>query len=93
MCMTMNELQNRIDELKELEALQSELKTEIESIKDSLKAEMVERDTEELIVNANIIRYTTVLSNRFDTTAFKKVLPDVYKAYTKQTTSKRFTVA
>ena len=28
-----------------------------------------------------------------NTTAFKKVLPDVYKAYTKQITSRRFTIA
>ena len=40
-----------------------------------------------------IIRWATVLSNRFDTTAFKKVMPDVYQAYTKQITSRRFTIS
>ena len=48
---------------------------------------------DELTVGTHIIRYTTVLSNRFDSTAFKKVMPDVYKAYTKQTTSRRFSIA
>ncbi len=47
----------------------------------------------ELEAGQYIIRWTSVLTNRFDTTAFKKVLPDVYKAYTKQITSRRFTIA
>ena len=54
---------------------------------------MLKRNTEELEVGSHIIRYTTVLSNRFDSTAFKKVMPDVYKAYTKQTSSRRFTIS
>ena len=40
-----------------------------------------------------IIRWATVLSNRFDTTTFKKVMPDVYKAYTKPVSSRRFTIS
>ena len=51
------------------------------------------QDTEELEVGQYIIRWTSVLTNRFDTTTFKKVLPDVYKAYTKQITSRRFSIA
>lgn len=38
------------------------------------------------------IRWTSVLSQRFDSTSFKKVLPDLYKAYTKQVASRRFTI-
>ena len=48
---------------------------------------------EELIAGHYIVRYTSVLSNRFDSTAFKKVMPEVYKAYTKQTASRRFTIS
>ena len=40
-----------------------------------------------------IVRYTSVLSNRFDSTAFKKVMPEIYKAYTKQVSSRRFTIS
>ena len=36
---------------------------------------------------------TSVLSNRFDSTAFKKVMPEIYKAYTKQVSSRRFTIS
>ena len=91
--MTNNELTARIAELKEYEALEADLKEMIESIKDELKAELTEQGVEELEVGANIVRYTTVLSQRFDSTALKKKLPEIYGAYTKQVTSKRFTIS
>lgn len=91
--MTTQEIITKIEELKEMEALIAEAQAEAEAIKDAIKVEMNEQDVEELIAGTHIIRWTTVLSNRFDSTAFKKVMPDVYKAYTKQTTSRRFTVA
>ena len=83
----------KVEKLKELEELLEEVKTEAESVRDEIKQEMLTQDTEELEAGQYIIRWTSVLTNRFDTTAFKKVLPDVYKAYTKQITSRRFTIA
>lgn len=91
--MTQENVISRIRELKELEEMADELTGMIESIKDELKLFMQEEQTEEYDAGAYIMRYTTVLSNRFDSTAFKKVMPDVYKAYTKQVTSRRFSVA
>ena len=82
-----------VEKLKELEELLEEVKTEAESVRDEIKQEMLTQDTEELEAGQYIIRWTSVLTTRFDTTAFKKVLPDVYKAYTKQITSRRFTIA
>lgn len=87
------EISAKIAELQELEALLEEVKAEAESIRDEIKSEMLNRNTEELTAGQYIVRYTTVLSNRFDSTAFKKVMPDVYKAYTKQTTSRRFSIS
>lgn len=91
--MTNPEIESKIAELKELESMQAELKEMIESIKDELKTEMIQQNTEELEVGANIIRYTTVLSQRFDSTALKKKLPEIYSTYTKQVTSRRFTIS
>ena len=91
--MSKNELVAKIEALNEWEALMEEARAEAEAIRDSIKAEMLEREVEELTVGAYIIRWTSVLSNRFDTTAFKKVMPDIYKAYTKQTASRRFTIS
>lgn len=86
------EIITKVEELKEMEELIREASAEAEAIKDLLKQTMNEQNTEELEAGTHIIRYTTVLSNRFDSTAFKRVMPDVYKAYTKQTTSRRFTI-
>ena len=45
------------------------------------------------IAGQYIVRWTSVLSNRFDRTSFKKVLPDRDKAYTKQVSSRRFSIS
>ena len=87
------ELIAKIELLNEYEAMIEELKTEAEAVRDSIKAEMMERETEELIAGSYIIRWTSVLSNRFDSTAFKKVYGDLYKAFTKQSASRRFTIS
>ena len=91
--MSTNDLVMKVEKVKELEELLEEVKTEAESVRDEIKQEMLTQDTEELVAGQYIIRWTSVLTNRFDTTAFKKVLPDVYKAYTKQIASRRFTIA
>ena len=49
--------------------------------------------TEELCVGAHIVRYKTVKSNRFDTTAFKKEHANMYADFLKESTSRRFTIA
>lgn len=91
--MSRNELIAKIEALNEWEAVIEEAKAEAEAIRDSIKQEMLERDTEELTAGQYIVRWTSVLSNRFDTTAFKKTYGDLYKAYTKQSQSRRFTIS
>lgn len=91
--MSVNEISAKIETLKELESLIKEAEAEVEALKDEIKSEMMKRNTEEMTVGKYIVRWTSVLSNRFDSTTFKKVMPDVYKAYTKQVSSRRFTVS
>ena len=45
-------------------------KAEVEAIKDSIKAEMADRDLDELEAGSYIVRYKTVATSRFDSTAF-----------------------
>ena len=87
------EITNKIESLKDLESLIEEAKAEAEALRDEIKAEMLSRDTEEMEAGQYIVRWTSVLTQRFDTTAFKKVMPDVYKEYTKQVSSRRFSIA
>ena len=87
------EITSKIEALKELESLIEEAKAEAEALRDEIKAEMLNRNTEEMEAGQYIVRWTSVLSQRFDSTAFKKVMPEVYKAYTKQISSRRFTIS
>ena len=87
------EMTTKIEALRELEELIEEAKAEAETLRDEIKAEMMARDIEELSVGHFIVRFTSILSNRFDTTGFKRAYGDLYKQYTKQTASRRFTIS
>ena len=91
--MATNEMTKKIEALNEWEKIIADAQAEAEALRDEIKAEMMERETEELTAGKYIVRWTSVLSNRFDTTAFKKVYGDLYKAFTKQSASKRFTIS
>ncbi|MBO5627723.1 MAG: hypothetical protein J5965_01415 [Aeriscardovia sp.] len=91
--MATNELLNKIEALNEWEQLMEEARQEAEALRDSIKQEMLNRNTDEMEVGQYIVRWSSVLTQRLDTTAFKKAMPDVYKAFIKQTTSRRFSIA
>ena len=87
------EITSKIEALKELESLIDEAKAEAETLRDEIKTEMLNRNTEEMEAGQYIVRWTSVLSQRFDSTAFKKVMPDVYKSFIKQTASRRLSIS
>ena len=87
------EITSKIEALKELEALIEEAKTEAETLRDEIKTEMLNRNTEEMEAGQYIVRWTSVLSQRFDTTGFKKAHGELYKDFIKQTASRRFSIA
>ena len=91
--MSQNEIVSKIEQLKEWEAILEEAQSEVEALRDCIKAQMLEEDTEELAVGTYIIRWTSVLSTRFDSTAFKKEHAELYKSFTKQVASRRFSIA
>ena len=87
------EITSKIEALKELEALIEEAKAEAEALRDEIKTEMLNRNTEEMEAGQYIVRWTSVLSQRFDTTGFKKAYGELYKDFTKQIASRRFSIA
>lgn len=88
--MTLNE---KVAELKSLQVMLKELQAEISTAEDEIKKEMTKQGKEELVCGSFIVRYKTVESNRLDTTAIKKELPEVAERFTKKTKSKRFTIS
>ena len=57
------------------------------------KIEMLNQNTETLIIDRYIVRWVDVLSQRFDSTSFKRVCPELYRTYVKQVASRRFTIS
>ena len=92
--MTQLTLTHRIEELNDLEAMIEELKAEAETIKDAIKNEMADRGVEEMVVGDYIVRWVDILSSRFDTKRFKVEMGEaLYKSYTKEVSSKRFSIS
>jgi predicted phage-related endonuclease len=89
--MSEKEITAKVRELRELMAMADELNAEITAIQDTIKGFMGER--EELKAGEYKIRYNTVKSSRFDTTAFKATHQELYNQYAKQTVTRRFSVA
>lgn len=90
--MSKTEIISKIEALKEWEALAAEAAAEIDALKDAIKKEMDTQGVEVLEAGQYIARFTLALSNRFDTTTFKKEHGEMYKQYTKQTSSRRFSI-
>lgn len=87
------DIRNTVNELQTLYAQADALKAEITAREALIKEEMEARETEELNLGNVIIRFTSVLTNRFDTTAFKKLHSDLYNSFLKQVASRRFSIA
>ena len=88
-----NEIRKTVEELQSLYMEAESLKALIVEREARIKEEMDARETEELDLGNVIIRFTSVLSNRFDTTAFKKIHKDLYNLFVKQVASRRFSIA
>ena len=89
--MSTSEIESKIRELRQLQALIEEAQAEAESIKDAIKATMGE--SEELRAGEYRITWKPVQSARLDTAALRKALPDVAERFTRATTTRRFCVA
>ena len=89
--MSINELEAKARELRQLQALIEEAQAEAEALKDTIKTAMGDKDS----IQAGEYRITwkAVTSSRIDTAALKKALPDVAERFTRETTTRRFCVA
>lgn len=87
---TMNE---KVKELRELRRMAAELADEISGIEDELKAHMEANSMDTLLGLDWRITWKPVTSSRVDTTALKKELPDIAARFMKQNTVRRFVLA
>jgi predicted phage-related endonuclease len=80
----------QILELKDIEAQIAELKKKADTIKDEMKAEMGNDEHRE--VEGFKVNYTIVISTTLDSTKLKKELPDLWKKYSKEGITRRFSI-
>ena len=91
--MSMNELEAKVAELRELRRMAEELAGEIAATEDELKAYMAANNADELYGPSFKITWREVTSSRLDSKALKSAAPELYQRFTKQTTTRRFVVA
>ena len=77
--MSTNEMETKIRKMQEWEQLAAEAKAEAEALKDEIKAVMLNQQTEGMTAGKYVVRWTSVLSNRFDTTTFKREHAEMYR--------------
>ncbi len=88
--MSINEMEIKVNELRELRRMADELAGEITAIEDEIKAQMTATSTDELTGTTFKITWKAVTSSRLDSKALKAEAPGLYARYCKPTTSRRF---
>ncbi len=83
-------MEAQIKELLELKRMREELDNEITQAEEAIKAVMGDEET--LLAGAFKVTWTPYTTNRFDSTSFKKDHAELAAAYTKTTTTRRFSV-
>lgn len=91
--MSANEMNSKINELRELRRMAEELAAEIDSIQDTIKAHMDAEGVDTISGTDWRVTYKAVTSSRIDTGALKKALPDLAQQFTRTTTARRFSLA
>lgn len=86
----MSKFESLCNEYRENKRLIEELQAMNDSIKSDIIALMGNNDT--MTSGASRASNTLVRSSKFDSTAFKKVYPNLYTEYSKENSYRRFTV-
>ena len=87
------EIDAKVKELRELRNMETEVKSAITAIEESLKAEMLAKNTDILSGKDYTITWKTVITNRFDSAAFKLTHADLFAHFSRSSTSRRFVIA
>ncbi len=91
--MTNKQIDNRIKKLQGIEAQVKELEKEAESIRAELKADLEAKGEDEHNTGSFIIRWKEIITSRLDSKALKIAMPDVFDRFTRESSTRRFTIA
>lgn len=88
--MSNQSMEVKVKELMELKRMKEELEAEIAAVEDEIKKVMGDEET--LFAGAFKVSWKTFTSSRLDSTALKKAMPEIAAQFTKQTTTRRFSI-
>lgn len=91
--MTERQIENRVKKLKAIEKQRKDLEAQEKALKEEIKRDMESKGLEELKTKNFIIRWKEIINNTLDSKALKATFPDICEQFTKQSASKRFTIA
>lgn len=91
--MTNKQLDNRVKKLQGIESQMKELEEQAEAIRAEIKADLEEKGEDKHDTGSFIIRWKEIISRRLDSKALKAALPDVFAAYSKESSTRRFSIA
>lgn len=91
--MSINEVDNKVKQLRDLRSLKAEVRAEISAVEDSLKAAMLLRKTDTLAGQEYTVTWKTIMTTRFDSKNFKLTHADLYAQYSRPSTSHRLVIA
>lgn len=91
--MTERQIENRVKKLKAIEKQRKDLEAQEKALKEEIKRDMESKGLEELKTKNFIIRWKEIISNTLDSKVLKATFPDICEQFTKQSASKRFTIA
>ena len=86
-------LEAKVRLINQYEAVAGDAKAKADELKNEIKVMMSEKELSTIKTPNFVIRFIDVLSSRFDTKRFKEVMgEDLYKAFTREVASKKFTI-
>ena len=87
---------NLEDEIKDIKALEAKI-TELDELKKEkealIKSVLNEAGVEEMKIGAFTVRFTNIVRNNFNTSAFKKKYLELYNAFIKQSAYRKFSIS
>ena len=91
--MSIHEIDAKVSEPRELRDMEAEVKSAITAIEDALKAEMLAKNTDVLAGKDCTVTWKTIVTNRFDSAAFKLTHADLFAQFSRSSTSRRLVIA
>lgn len=86
----MDRINEIMRELAEYIRLQEQAAATVDALKDEIKAYMKDNNLDTLQGTEHKATFKAVTTNRIDSAALKKAMPDVYQEYSKETSAMRF---